>query len=235
MRPLRDADLVVLAIPRPGRVSQQDVDRIRAAAPLCRIVALLGSGCEGELRSGRPLQGVARVYWHQWLPPFAQGLERMSLGEACEWDLPATATDDERSLWIDAKQRRTASGIVAVVARHASTVAALADACRLAGHVVVGASGDGATQFHGASVVLWDCARSAGEDVARVRSLVARVAPTPVVVLAGFPRLDEFEAMLEAGAAAVVSKPARLADLLWHLDAATRGDAASPLADYAAA
>src|SRR5262245_51191431 len=62
----REPELIVLTQSRPGEVSCEAVDRLRSAAPLSRLVGLLGSWCEGEVRSGHPWPAVERVYWHQW-------------------------------------------------------------------------------------------------------------------------------------------------------------------------
>src|SRR2546427_7236671 len=52
---------MVLVQSRPGQISRGSVERLHAAAPLARLVALVGTWCDGELRSGRPWPGVVRV------------------------------------------------------------------------------------------------------------------------------------------------------------------------------
>ena len=56
---------IVLAQAYPGQFSPVAIDRLRNLAPLARLIAILGSWCEGEPRSGHPLPGVIRIYWHQ--------------------------------------------------------------------------------------------------------------------------------------------------------------------------
>ena len=46
-------DVIVVAQARPGEFSHDDVQRLRQIAPLARIVALLGSWCEGGVAVGR--------------------------------------------------------------------------------------------------------------------------------------------------------------------------------------
>jgi CheY-like chemotaxis protein len=60
------ADAIVLAQAFPGQFSHQAVDRLRRLAPLTRVLGLMGSWCEGEMRTGSPWPGAVRTYWHQW-------------------------------------------------------------------------------------------------------------------------------------------------------------------------
>ena len=61
-----DPDLILLVASRPGRFSAAEVESLHRRAPLAKLVALLGSWCEGEVRSGHPWPGVTRIYAHQW-------------------------------------------------------------------------------------------------------------------------------------------------------------------------
>ena len=57
---------ILLLQSRPGQISANEVEQWHAAAPLARLVALVGPWCEGELRSGQPWPGVVRVPWRAW-------------------------------------------------------------------------------------------------------------------------------------------------------------------------
>ena len=59
------ADAVVWLQGRSGEFSQVEVDAVQISDPLAKCVIVAGCWSEGEPRSGRPLQGVTRVYWHQ--------------------------------------------------------------------------------------------------------------------------------------------------------------------------
>src|SRR5688500_4148457 len=61
-----EPDAILLAQSRPGQISHEDVERLHAAAPLARLIYLVGPWCEGELRSGQPCPGVVRVPWRAW-------------------------------------------------------------------------------------------------------------------------------------------------------------------------
>ena len=85
---------------RAGRELRRPVSRpggrsAAAPGPLARIVGLLGSWCEGEVRSGRPWPGAMRIYWHQWPGRWHAELDRLR-GACPIWGLPLTAGDEDR-------------------------------------------------------------------------------------------------------------------------------------------
>src|SRR5688572_29710508 len=57
--------VVFLAQSRREQFGADCIERLLRAAPLTRVVAIVGSWCEGETRSGVPLAGAHRVAWHQ--------------------------------------------------------------------------------------------------------------------------------------------------------------------------
>ena len=73
-------DVIVVAQARPGEFSHAGIERLRQSAPLARVVALLGSWCEGEVRSGKPWPAAVRTYWHQWPARADRELRRLALG-----------------------------------------------------------------------------------------------------------------------------------------------------------
>ena len=81
-------ELVLLAQARPGVDEQVLVDRLLAAAPLVRVIVVAGSWCEGELRTGKPLVGVQRIYWHELPGWWRRGLVAWSAGLAPHWAGP---------------------------------------------------------------------------------------------------------------------------------------------------
>ncbi len=90
--------LIVVAQGRPGQVTARDVDALRRSAPLSPLVALLGSWCEGEMRSGDPWPANARVFWYEWPNWWARQLAALRQGGLAEWGWPLTCTRDERLL-----------------------------------------------------------------------------------------------------------------------------------------
>lgn len=213
---------IVVAQSRPGQFSQGQIERLHEAAPLARIVALLGSWCEGETRSGWPWPGVIRVYWHQWSARTARELAGPRAGQCGTWNLPRTATADERLLkWADQPLSRS-PGVVAICTGRSSAFEALADACQAAGYRAVRfGSHQGATSRQ-ADVVLWDDASGEPNWCRKLQGVVARARPAPVLALLDFPRLEDHHRAICAGASQIVSKPFLLADLDWHLGEAMK-------------
>jgi hypothetical protein len=64
--PTEQYTAVLVCQSRRGSVSQTFVNHVRNLFPQAPLALLLGSWCEGETRSGNPLQGVTRMYWHEW-------------------------------------------------------------------------------------------------------------------------------------------------------------------------
>ena len=124
----------MLAQACPDQFSAAAIDRLRSLAPLARLIVILGSWCEGEPRSGRPLPGVIRMYWHQAAVRIRREFPRWFQPEGSAWRLPATATDEERLLAsIDAPLPR-GNGLVAIWTRRPEMEGLLSDACRRAGY-----------------------------------------------------------------------------------------------------
>ena len=211
-------DVIVVAQAYPGQFSGEALDRLSRLAPLARVVGLLGSWCEGEVRSGRPWPGAVRVYWHQWPARCHQELGRLRQG-LCIVVVPAA----------DGRRR----GAVSRAGRPAMAPARRADrdplssrsrcgtgsrrACRRAGYsTVAGAqSGDSGRRF--AQPVGYRrprrcIRRGPGRHLRRHRlprrgtrrseALTAAVRPAPVIVLMSFPRVEDRDRVLAAGAAA---------------------------------
>jgi hypothetical protein len=66
LAPTEQYTAILIAQSRRGSVSQSFVNHVRNLFPHAALAVLLGSWCEGETRSGNPLQGVTRMYWHEW-------------------------------------------------------------------------------------------------------------------------------------------------------------------------
>src|SRR5262249_5891505 len=66
---------------RHGQLAATDVERLHAAAPLARLIALVGPWCEGEARSDRLWRGVVQVPWRVWQSRLPQALADADSGE----------------------------------------------------------------------------------------------------------------------------------------------------------
>ena len=104
------AELILLAQPRPGVDTQSEIERCRAAWPLARIVVIAGAWCEGELRTGRPLAGVIRLYWHELAPWWLEAVHRLAAGQCPPWSAPLTAPGGAADLHSFATRMHTIHG-----------------------------------------------------------------------------------------------------------------------------
>ena len=130
-------DVILMAQSRPGQISPRQVEQLHAASPLSRLVVLAGSWCEGELRSGRPCTGVIRVLWHQWQPRLIPFLQPGSAAVPGLWQMPRTASLDERLASTVGSWWPRREGLVAIHADGHETFAALSEACHAGGYATV--------------------------------------------------------------------------------------------------
>ena len=207
------AELIVVAQARPGQFSVGEIEALRRYAPLTPIVALLGTWCEGEMRSGSPWPGVTRVYWHQWPTHFQQEFKRLARGERSAWHQPLTATGEERLLWSAKPSASALRGVVAVVSDDCEMADWLASACRQRGMSAIAMRQPPADRMSGVDVVLWDAGLPLREAVAAFQIAASRFGEAKAIVLASFPRSEDVQSFFNAGAAAVLSKPLMLGDL----------------------
>jgi len=212
--------LIVVAQGSPGEFVEADVVRLRRRYPTAALLRIVGSWCEGELRTSPPPGAVRRVWWHQAAAMLRADLERLEAGERPDWGLPATATDEEtlRSATRMPPAKRRAAVRIGVVAADPFAERLLHDFCdsesRYSQVSLEGeASGEASPQ-----AILWDVPFGATERERECRRLVQDYAAARIVALANFPRRDEVELLRKWGVAAVVGKPASNACLSATID-----------------
>ena len=211
-------DVILFAQPRPGTFSEADVERLHRAAPLSRLVALLGPWCEGEARTGRPWPGVMRVYWHQFAPRAQQ--ELLPRGQAGQglWSLPRTMTPAELFLEATCQAVPHRRGLVAIQTGQLVQYEGLAESCLLAGYAAAWLAPGTAPAIHGVALTILDPGGYDRSWADRISRLAEQFRPAPLLVLLDFPRLSDYEAACTAGASAVLSKPFLLGDLLIEIE-----------------
>ncbi|MEQ8788200.1 MAG: hypothetical protein RIC55_17965 [Pirellulaceae bacterium] len=196
--------LIVVAQSRPGQFSTRQIESLHRAAPLARLHCLLGSWAEGETRSGHPCPGVERVYWYESRARWAAMLAADLRGSRI---LPRTATSAERLLAAPAIREACGQGLVGIHSPTHGDYLALAETCQSWGHATAWLSPRLPVVVGGVKLLLWDGANGDATEAQRLQSLVAAVKPMATVVLLTFPRVEDHDRMLRAGAGSVLSKP----------------------------
>lgn len=222
-------DLIVIAQTYPGQFSHEVIDRLRRLAPLARMISLLGSWCEGEMRTGSPWPGVVRTYWHQWIARSACQFSRLADGKCGSWALPATATEEERTLtdtaglWSDRAMadRLSERGLVLIQSQSREMAQWLSAACRSRGFATVWQRSPMALHVEGTTAAICDTNDLSENSCGELRRLATAIHPAPVIGLLGFPRVEDHRRAFAAGATAVLSKPLALESLFYELELAT--------------
>lgn len=212
---------IVLAAPHRGCAELTGVEELHAAAPLARMVSLLGAWCEGETRSGRPLRGVARVSWLNFVPRASDAFCVLP-GEAdyAGWRLPRTAAplDVFQQTRTPRISQTTSRAAIAVVAPGGEDFRALADALATIGCDATWCR-DGNLPPD-AEGVLWQAASLSPASRQTWAAMRESAESRPFVALLDFPRWHEAAELFELGAVTVLAKPFLLGDLR-HALAAT--------------
>ncbi len=199
-------DFIVLAQERPGQFSTSQVETLRRMAPAAQVLGLLGTWCEGEGRSGQPWPEVPRIYWYHW----PRLLRRL-----------ASPAADDVPFDVDADVS-PCGGVVAVIAREYETSRWLVDACRAcgAGAAIVSPSGPleaDSLRLRELELALWAGSDLNTAELRHFQWFAALVRPAPVLAVLDFPRSEDIDRAITAGACGVLAKPFQLADLAFHL------------------
>jgi hypothetical protein len=204
-------DLIVLVSARPGQFADADADRLRQRWPQARLLALLGSWCEGETRSGRPLRHVPRLYAHQWA-------SRLAKEGAHGWLLPPADAASEHWPTLAETAHSDRRALAVVYSTSASYAEGLADAVADAGYAAACLDVRTLGHLRGASVIIYDASPHPTTRVDEIATLRRRHAEAPLIALVSSPRIHEIAQLRVAGAAAVVSQPFLLGELIGQID-----------------
>lgn len=214
-------DLIVLAQARPDQVPAATVEQIQAAHPTTPIVALLGSWCEGGMRSDVPWPGVRRIYWHQWAGRFDQFSKHLSESGITIWHQPGTATDADDSLAnTTANTKRVDDTLIAISAADQTQFEYLRDALephRWKACWVERASFTTDAVAHVTAICI-DANSFTAELHSRIAWLDSIFGAKPTALLLNFPRTQDVDAAAERGIHEIVSKPFQPNDLKYAIE-----------------
>jgi len=196
---------IVLMEARPGAIGRGDVERLHEAAPLARLVALVGAWCEGELRSGRPWRGVVRVPMGAWRFRLERELGLKQGNGSLLSQLPRTMTASER-LDINLAELRQCHGRAQIVTSLRANYEASADTLGR-----LGIESAWQREPDGRSRRGCDCVRRMGTRQATANES-GGIGPVRLLLM-HFPHCEDLERANREGIAAVVAQPALLTDL----------------------
>lgn len=221
-------ELVLLAQSHPGADDQTDVERLRKLAPLTRVIVIAGSWCEGELRTGRPLTGVVRLYWYEFAAWWQAALRRLDDGETPPWTEPLTNLRAGEAIRLEATSGgeslvyRADAPVIAVDTTDYAAFEALSGGMNGLGWSCVWQPRhrptlrDESDASHLAPTAgIWDGGQLDAEEHENLAAFCRRLKAhnAPVVTLLDFPRVEHVEQSHSAGAAALLAKPYQLAAL----------------------
>lgn len=212
-------ELVLVAAPRPGLVTHEEVEQLGTVAPLARLVVVAGSWCEGEWRTGRPPAGVVRLYWHELAPWWRVALAALAEGFAPPWSAPL---DEPRAgqMPVQRAKRGAAApcGLIAVDAIDLATFEALAAGLAEFGWKCYwrprgrnhSPMEEEPPPFSGG---IWDGGQLDDDQRQALRQFCVqmRTQRAPVIALVDYPRAEHATMIAEAGAAAMFGKPYQVA------------------------
>jgi hypothetical protein len=221
-------ELIVLAQSRPGTIRARDLERMRLDAPLAGMVALLGTWCEGETRTGQPWRGAPRFYWYEFPVWFRRQMMLRAAGRCPDWAQCEFGLQSSYSgLQI---MNGTSRGVIQLSVWRRETADAMTDALDAAGYATVWhRRGECGTHVRGAVAGIWDGGQLDEGEAAELAAFCRRLDRyhTPVIAILDFPRRDRVERATASGTAAVLGKPWRIEDLLATIEQTLRSTARS--------
>ena len=210
-------DVMVVAQTSPGQFSHAAIDRLRRLAPLARVLGLMGSWCEGEMRSGVPLAGDRANLLASVARPLRSAVSPLPRGQSCSWALPITATEEERLL-ADEDDFPVCQGLIVIHWPAREMADWLSDALHGRGLATIWQRDPPLARFEGATAAIFDGTDLCEEETDLLRRFVEALRPAPVIALVSFPRIEDHNRARSAGASAVLSKPLMVEDLLGEIE-----------------
>lgn len=212
---LTHLDLIFFVVARTGRFSEAEVEALHRRAPLARLVALLGSWCEGEVRSGHPWPGVTRIYAHQWQARLTHELK--------SWQ-PRTANEIDR-LMNTSLPSKPIRKLIGIAAAQSTMFDALAAACRSLGIDAVWLLPNLPSPVQRVDAIIYDSTLDLSAELARLKELRQQLHSPPAIMLLDFPRQVDMQQATEAGATSLLAKPFLLTDLAAEIERVTTAPA----------
>jgi CheY-like chemotaxis protein len=210
-------DLVVIAQSEPGQFQLEVIEQLQMQFANTPLVAVMGSWCEGEQRTGQPWPGVPRIYWHQWKGRFESFIQQLKAEGITGWHAPRTSSVADRIFstpkpHLDLSRQIKSVGISAPsdeqfemlrdVMQHFGWECHWVERCP--------AKPQSDQRF---DVICVEADSLSKQLEARIGQLESEFPHAGLVVVLGFPRTEDVQRLLMLGVSQVVSKPFELSDL----------------------
>ena len=211
-------DLAIIAERWPGEHSRRALEQIQRARPIMRMIAVSGSWCDGQKRSGCPWPGMLHTTWHRWLPHWQEDLMRLSKNRLPSFGLPVSASDHERTLFRNLRYlpQKADGKLIAVCSRREDMADMLTAACRSQGYATAWLDPRHRLRLEGPNAILWEGSANQLDDLQNTHH---RYPQAPIMALLDFPRIEDLEQAIRQGAAEIMAKPMHLEDLFKRLAA----------------
>lgn len=216
-------DVVLIAQGRPGTFSMREIEIIRRAAPLAGIVALAGTWCEGEPRTGRPWPGVQRLYWYEFPSWWQRQLTLWAAGKCPDWARPGISELRISDCGLRTKSSHR-SGTIVVNSDVRETADVLSDSLCRAGYATIWQRGSRShDRFRGAIAGIWEGGQLNDREAIQLSTFCRQLSAdgAPVLALLDFPRRDRVNKAISLGITAILGKPWLNADLITTLQIVT--------------
>jgi hypothetical protein len=217
-------DFIVLLQRYAGEFDRRTIATVSRQHPLAPVVCVMGTYCEGETRSGQPLENTFRLFWYNASARLEDGFLAAERGRCPWWSQPTTLTDEERWLIRSPLPNIIWPGKVAVFAatpdfaaptiellnRCGAETAYLAPA---AGSVIPTSAGQDRAQY---GCAFWDGA-AAGRYAPTPLPIAVQIAnPAPLIAMMTFPRTQDVKRATACGSVLTVPKLIAADELIWH-------------------
>lgn len=216
-------ELLLVALPRPGAIGQDEVDASARLSPLTRIVTVAGTWCEGELRTGRPLTGVVRLYWHELPAWWRSAQDALTAGKSPPWSAALDNPLAGREV-AQPRELEIRTGQIIIDAVDFTVFSTLDTALSPYGWSCHWQPRHRPEKWSSVtvknSVAIWDGSQLDTDELENLTAFVTRMSGQEISVVAflDFPRVEHLRLVQDLGVAAIIAKPYQVAGLVQILD-----------------
>ena len=207
-------DLIVIAQHRRNLFPQAAVEALQRACPLAAVVVVYADWCEGETRSGQPLQGVMRVHRDRWGTAWERFSRTFGSTGTSDWHQPDWVRDDPQAAPAATPATNRSGVRIGVSGYDFNLLQAFRDLPGAADWEWIAGSAD--HDWSNVDLLVVDCWYRIDEAV-RVAARIPQ--QVPMLALLGFPRhQDRLALQAAAPESEILAKPFSNDELLAEIE-----------------